>query len=313
LETNEIFDTAFDEATGKGGDGTDGTSGVIGELPEETSTPPDSSSTTSADLGSAGTGGYPDASGTAGTAPAATDDTAEQRYRTLKGIHKADKEKWEADKKKSDDEIERLKASKTAPDPAKPIDPYAGFTDKEKEDLQAYDTEYDTVAKFEGLKRRAELNVLKGELTNSLRAEFTEAFKVVLDTLAPALSTTEQLSDERHFNSIKAQHPDFEKYRDDGSIEAWIDTKRESLRAAYTKDYNEGSAQNIIDLITDFKKENNIGPVIPAPDPAAPLDTEKERKREAIAGVKSRKTPASFSQKASDDFEGAFDEAAAKQ
>lgn len=322
IETNsdKIFDDAFTEAaTGEKVADTDGTSGTEGMVPDDEVTPPDTSGTTQATLGTAGT------TTVASTTVASTsaDDTAEQRYRTLQGIHKADKKKWEAEQKARDTEIERLKAEKDAlskstsgstPSP----DPYLGLTDKEKEELKAYDTEYDQISKMEGIKRKVELTALKGEVISTVRAEFKQAFDYLLGQIGPALSTTEEISDERHFSVIKNQHPDFEKYRDDGSIESWIDTKPKYLKDAYTSVYNEGTAQDIVDLISTFKRENNIGvatvssTATTAGTAAPTIDKKKQEKKEALSGVHSRKTPASYSQVDASNYDGAFEEAAKK-
>ena len=321
-DKSDIFVDAFNEAAGDGNAGTDGTSGEIdtGDVTDDKGKPPGDSVITPTDLGTAGTTAIVDTSsaGTAGT-PSAEDLKAEQKYRTLQGIHKADKEKLSAELKARDAEIERLKAAGTAGKSAS-SDPYSTLTEAEKAELKTYDTEYDQVSKMEGLKRKAELAALKGELTSSIRAEFQEAFDFLLKSIAPALSTTEEISDERHFGTIKGQHPDFEKYRDDGSIEAWIDTKPKYLKDAYTSAYNDGSAQDIVDLITTFKRENGIvaapenkgadGTAGTAASPAPDID--KQKKKEALSGVHSRKTPASYSQKDKEDYGGAFEEAAKK-
>ena len=187
---------------------------------------------------------------------------------------------------------------------------------EDKEELKKYESEYDVVSKMEGLKRHAEMSNLRKEITNSLTKEFQSAFDYLVKTLAPAISTTEEISDERHFNMILKEHADFEKYRDDGSLESWIDGKPKYLKDAYTNVYNEGTAQDIIDLITTFKKENNIGSPASISGTAGTAGTaaidKKKKKPDALMGFKGRQTPASLSQKDNSDYDGAFDEAANK-
>lgn len=71
-------------------------------------------------------------------------------------------------------------------------------------------------------------------------------------------SSKKELSDEEHFNIIKKAHPDFQYYRDVGTIKNWIQAKPEPQRSALTKIYNKGTAQEVIDMITLFKRENGI-------------------------------------------------------
>jgi len=317
LESIEIFSNAFDEATGEGTSGTDGTSGVAtGDVSDFKGELPENSDTTQSTMGTQAVSGT---AGTSGTV-SADDEKAEQKYRTLQGILKAEKDKWEQEKAVRDAEIERLRAAGTAGRATQTQtfdDPYMNLSEEDKKALKEYDTEYDTVSKFEAIKRKAELAALEGKLTTSIRKEFQEAFNFLIQSMAPVLSTTEQISDERHFGAIKNKHADFEKYRDDGSIETWINSKPKYLRDAYVSVYNDGSAQDIIDLLDTFKKENNIGPPV-VTDAAgtagtsADLKHDKEKKKEALAGVHSKRTPTNYSQLDKDDYAGAFDEAAKK-
>jgi len=316
LESTDIFNNVFDEAAGEGTAGTDGASGISGEWPEVKDGLPEPSSVTQS---TSGTMAQASTQGTSGVT-SADEDKAEQKYRTLQGILKAEKDKWEKEKAERDAEIERLRAAGTAGTAAQTKkfwdDPYAGLSEEDKKSLKDYDTEYDTVSKFEAIKRKAELAALEGKLTDSVRKEFQQAFEMFVKSMAPVLTTTEEISDERHFGAIKKEHADFEKYRDDGSIESWINSKPKYLQDAFTKVYNEGSSQDVIDLLNTFKKENNIGPPVntdsgTAGTSAAP-NRDREKKKEALAGVPSRKTPTKYDQIGTDDYAGAFDEAAKK-
>jgi hypothetical protein len=75
--------------------------------------------------------------------------------------------------------------------------------------------------------------------------------------------------DQEHFDRIKKVHPDYEKYRDDGSLKSWIDKQPAYLRKEMQRVYNEGESDEVIDLYSRFKKANNI-PIVEAPAPAQP-------------------------------------------
>jgi len=66
----------------------------------------------------------------------------------------------------------------------------------------------------------------------------------------------EKIAIERHLSAIRRAHPDFEYLRDSGEIMAWIQRQPRHLRDSLMKDYNEGDANAVIALLTQFKKDN---------------------------------------------------------
>jgi hypothetical protein len=70
---------------------------------------------------------------------------------------------------------------------------------------------------------------------------------------------SEKTTEEMHFKAIKTAHEDFEKYRDDGSLKTWIETQPAYLKKEFLRVYNEGESDEVIDLFSRFKKDNNIG------------------------------------------------------
>lgn len=81
--------------------------------------------------------------------------------------------------------------------------------------------------------------------------------------LTPLTSSTskeelEKIETEKHFNAIKKAHPDFEHFRNTGMLSQWIKAKPEPQRSALTKIYSEGTAEEVIDMLTLFKRENGI-------------------------------------------------------
>lgn len=253
-----------------------------------------------------------------GTPPA--EDTADQRYRTLQGILKKEKETWEQKERDYQTELEQLKGSQGAPapapapepaappaDPVKPGDSFKNLSPEDKAALDEYNDEFDTVSKFEGIKRDAAID--------SLRNEFKQALDIVIQAIAPAITTSHEAVEDTHFNAIRGAHSDFETYRDDGSIEAWIDNKPPLLKEAYHKVCEKGTPAEVIELITTFKRENNIEIVKPdldSPPPPPPPNPKKEEKKQALAGVFNRRGAVNISRPSTDDYEGAFSEAASK-
>ena len=259
--------------------------------------------------------------------PGETDEKYEQRYKTLQGIHKHDRETWESEKAKLLSDLEEAKKPKTPEVPVK-VDTATfidSLTEEQQEQLKEYEKDFDVVSKMEGIKRSVELGKLrkemeswKADIANQLIAQNTQ-----IDTrLAPAVALVEDNERETHFNTIRQGydltdgthvegHSDFEKYRDDGSLQAWIESKPKYLQPALQDTYSNGSATDIIDLISDFKRESNITPK-PASDNVVVIDPKKAARKQTLTTVPTRRGAVNTNVAVRDDFEGAFDEAVHK-
>jgi hypothetical protein len=245
--------------------------------------------------------------------PGESDETYEQRWKTLQGIHKHDKEAWESEKATL---LKDLETARKPPEPAKPAEPTPeeivasaaalmdSLTAEQKEALKEYEQDFDVVSKMEGIKREAELKKLRQEIDEKLAAIDTK----VSARLEPVLKKAAESDEEAHFDAIRESHGDYEKYVEDGSIVKWIESKPKYLQPALRQTYEKGSAEDAIDLIGDFKRENNIEPP-PPPENVVPINRKKVEKRQALAAVDTRRGAIATHAKIADDYEGAFEEA----
>ncbi|MCE5212499.1 MAG: hypothetical protein LLG40_13230, partial [Deltaproteobacteria bacterium] len=133
-------------------------------------------------------------------------------------------------------------------------DLYADLSVEDKAALATYDEEFDTVSKSEAKKREIFAKKMAAFVTDAVE----NGNKALLSQLAPFLLANEQSATENHFKTVKSAHPDFEKYRDDGSLKNWIDTQPAYLKTVLQKVYDSGETEEVIDLYSRFKKENNI-------------------------------------------------------
>ena len=263
--------------------------------------------------------------------PVETEEKYEQRYKTLQGIHKHDKDTWETEKVQLLSQLEEAKKPKT---PEKPIvEPTKeqkesavafidSLTDEQKQQLEQYEQDFDVVSKMEGIKRsvelgklRKEMQVWKEEVASQLAAQST-----TLDTrIAPVMKMAEDSERETHFDMIREGyvlsdgtqiqgHADFEKFRDDGSLMTWIESKPKYIQPALKETYSKGSAMDVIDLYSDFKRETNI-PLTQPSDNVVPIDKSKAARKQALTTVVSRRAAVNPGTAVSQDFEGAFNEA----
>jgi hypothetical protein len=248
--------------------------------------------------------------------PDETDEKYEQRYKTLQGILKHEKEEWEKDKAALLSQLDEAKKSKVpepAPKPeAKDKDDAADFlTDEEKKQLEEYEKDFATVTQMEGLKRKGELAKISKTL-NDFIADVTKRLSEHGEKLGPVVLKVEKDEATHHFGSIKEAHEDYEKYRDDGSIVKWIEAQPKYLQPAMKETYEKGTAEDVIQLIADFKKANNINHEAESNKPDSAAAQKKEKKRQALAAVDTRRGAVNSSQTIADDFESAFDEALTK-
>ena len=313
-ETESIFDEAF-------AGGVAGTSGSEkGPEPKDQGTSGDSIST-----GTAGDNGQVKPKEEPGDAATSGSEDYKQQYLTLQGIFKKEKEEKDTLKGELDTvknkltEIEKLQAG-TKAEQAKAekkkeslaeflLKLYDDLPPEEKEELSKYDEEFDVVSKSEAKKRA----IFAKKIASYIDEAVENSNKTLLNSLAPFLTASEKTSEESHFNSIKTAHPDFEKYRDDGSLKGWIDSQPNYLRTAMEKIYKEGDTQDVIDLYSRFKKENNIGEQVTKKPGAATMDDTTQAKLESQEIVDSGKKPVATKSGVGkkEDYDGAFDEAAA--
>jgi hypothetical protein len=91
--------------------------------------------------------------------------------------------------------------------------------------------------------------------------------KPVAPVEAPAAAPATIASKQEHFDKIRRAHPDFEKYRDNGALKAWIQKQPGSLRDSLLKVYSKGDADSVIALFNEFKKDDS-GPAVEKTVPA---------------------------------------------
>ena len=182
--------------------------------------------------------------------------------------------------------------------------------------MEEYEQDFDVVSKMEGLKRNMEMAKLKAEV-EAWKSEILTQFT---SQLAPVTAMAEENVRASHFETIKtgyqledgtivSGHADYEKYRDDGSLKAWIESKPAYLQPALNQAYSQGSAVDVIDLFTDFKRDNNITSIQNQQTNSSSNVVSINRKKAALTSVTTRRGAVNISSAPSDDYDSAFDEA----
>ncbi len=260
--------------------------------------------------------------------PGETEEKYEQRYKTLQGIHRKDKETWDARERELLSQVEEAKKPKTEPktepSPGKltdkeAADAYDSLSPEDKEVLAQYEDAFDVVSKAEGIKRKAELGRLSkrlDQIKDEIRTEMKAEISTIRGELNPVTKKLEADDLALHWEAIEAAHSDYRTYADGGEghvdLMTWVESKPKYLQPALLNTIQKGSADEVIDLLNDYKRENNIPLTSPQTETQSNVVTmtpKKAEKKAALSTVTTRRGAVATGYQVADDFEGAFEEA----
>lgn len=172
------------------------------------------------------------------------------------------------------------------------------FSAEEQETLSAYERDWPEIAAAEGLRARK----MAHDIVSHIFAELAPVLRPIMDSTA-ALDTREYLS------VLESKVPDYRDIRD--NVEAWaLDTKHPTyLRDAYQRVIQEGTADEVVDLIERYRKEAGGSAPAPAPAPKRKMESElPAATKKAVASLAPVSSKRSVVTGTTDplDFDGAF-------
>lgn len=129
------------------------------------------------------------------------------------------------------------------------------YTTEEQRLLTDYVANWPDVAQAEALRRR-------GEYAQLMNYVFNEVAKFI----APTLEQVRTLTNEAHLQQLRGAVPDYSETLEQ-QVAAWVDTQPKYLQAAYQHVMQNGTSDEVADLIGRFKASTGVAP---APAPAAP-------------------------------------------
>jgi hypothetical protein len=179
-----------------------------------------------------------------------------------------------------------------APAPAQQEAPL--FSEEEVKVLQDYEKDWPDVARAEALRRKAEYRQLVGYV-------FQEVSKVY----QPYMEMVSQLADHAQVSQLKEAVPDYNDVR--GQVVDWVNKQPTYLQVAYNHVINNGTADEVTDLIHRFKADTGqaAAPAAAAPvakKPATELPPATKQAAAALAPVSSKRSVVPASQEEPNDF-----------
>jgi hypothetical protein len=250
--------------------------------------------------------------------PAAAAQTApvegEQPAETVAEGEAAEPEAAAAPEPEENDELLRRLASlvKRAPDPEPQMalepqmapEPVADvYTPEEQKLLQEYEKDWPDVAKAEALRRRAEYQQLVGYV-----------FQEVAKVLQPQMETLRTISEQTHLQQLQQTVSDYDDIRD--RVIDWANNQPTYLQAAYQRVIQQGTVDEVSDLIDRYRRETGSSPTtrakpVPAVRKEAELPTVAKQAAQSLAPVSSKRSAVAAGDDPND-FESAFETFASK-
>lgn len=132
------------------------------------------------------------------------------------------------------------------------------YTPEEQQFLQDYEKEWPDIVKAERLIRRGEYRAMVGYV-----------FQEVAKELKPLLETVQTLAERNHLSDLKSSVSDYDVVRE--KVIDWVGTQPTYLQMAYKHVIENGTADEVTDLINRYKRESGAAPT---PRPVAHRKTE---------------------------------------
>ena len=125
------------------------------------------------------------------------------------------------------------------------------LSEDDKKILGDYDKEWGEVSKAEGIRRRAEMQMLQAQT-------FRELGKV----LAPIVQTLQQSQVTSHFATIRSAHADFDTVL--SNVREWVAKQPNLYRPALERVLNQGTAAEVVELVAAYKQAVGSTGAVPA-------------------------------------------------
>ncbi len=149
--------------------------------------------------------------------------------------------------------------------------------------------------------------MMQGAIKQAQMQILNTVFSQLNPALAPVMEYYQTSAVDNQYNTLKQAHPDYDNIYDD--VISWVDKQPNYMKTALQHVVNEGSAAEVVDMISRYKLETGKAT---APAVAAPKVTDLPEKAKQAArslGIVSSKRSAVPQSQDPSDFDGAWAEA----
>ena len=239
-----------------------------------------------------------------------------QKHKTLEGMFKKMSEDLEELKKPKEVEPKKEEEKpKVEPKPEEEV------PDKELED---YQKEYDYIARNQAKLTVKELNKVLKSFAEGFKKELVEKYDITIKNAEKLILEKQDEDAIFHLTSIQEAHEDYGKEFKRKDVVDWIGTLSPIKKREYNAVLEDGSTEEVIDLISAYKEVKGIvikkeeieedPEKIKAEEEKIKKEELKNKKLTELETVKNKKSVVGLSSgKKAEDFESAFDEALEKQ
>jgi len=168
------------------------------------------------------------------------------------------------------------------------------YTEEEQALLNQYQEDWPEVAKAEQLMRRGEYRQIVGYIFNEIAKE-----------IRPMMEQLQAVTQHTHLSQIQERVTDYDDVRD--KVVDWVETQPEYLQDAYKRVIDNGTVEEVADLIDRYKRETGQN-AEPAPPQQQDTELPKTTKKAAasLAPVRSKRSAIPKSEDPQD-FDAAFE------
>lgn len=173
------------------------------------------------------------------------------------------------------------------------------YTPEEQEILDAYQKDWPDIARAEQLARRAEYRNVVGYVFEQIGAE-----------LRPIIEAVQIMAERTHLNDLTTAVPEYGDVRD--QVIEWVGTQPKYLQDAYNHVIEEGTVEEVADLINRFREANPSAKAAAQPAKKEPeLPTTTKQAAQSLAPVSSKRSVLPVGSDPND-FDAAFERFADK-
>lgn len=197
-------------------------------------------------------------------------------------------------------ELKKAPAPAPAPEPEVAPAPEPLYTPEQEKVLADFKKEWPEVSA--GVEM-----MLQGAMKQAQQVITQHIFGALNPALSPVLDYYQTSAVDHQYNEIKKGHPDYDEIYE--NVLQWVDKQPAYLKTALEHVVAEGSAAEVVDMISRYKQE--VGKVVPLAK-SAPAVTELPESAKKVArslGVVSSKRSAVPQSQDPTDFDGAWAEA----